>query len=138
MPLVPWILLHALLVDQSHFFSPPVNWDIPIQPGLVVNYWKWLGEHFHQLLQYPWMNPIQPCRLTNIQNVEEVAYSFLLDYRSFQLHRPGTLRTIGLANKKQGKKCIKYLSLFCIFPHSISPHIQQKMKILLFLLLMYL
>lgn len=41
---VPWILLPAFLIDWCHIHQPPVNWDFPVLPGLLENYWKWPGS----------------------------------------------------------------------------------------------
>ena len=52
-PKVPWIFIPALLVHQHAICYPPVNEDIPDYTGLLTNGGKCLGEHFHQLCQYP-------------------------------------------------------------------------------------
>lgn len=59
-PVVPWIFLLAFLVDGCHNGQHSVNWDLPSQPGLLVNNGMWLGEHFYKLPQHSWVDPIQP------------------------------------------------------------------------------
>ncbi|PKU42644.1 hypothetical protein llap_7061 [Limosa lapponica baueri] len=79
-PVVPWIILPALLVDGCHICWTPVSWDLPSLPGLLVNDGKWLSEHFYQLPQYPWVDPIWAHRLVYIQVLEKVPQHLPLDY----------------------------------------------------------
>lgn len=41
-PVVPWTLFPAFLVDGCHTGQPSDNWDLPSQPGLLVNDGMWL------------------------------------------------------------------------------------------------
>lgn len=59
-PVLPWILLPAFPADGCHIGQPSVHWDLPSQPGLLVNNGMWLGEHSHQLPQHSGVDLIQP------------------------------------------------------------------------------
>jgi len=79
------VVPRILLLDGHHTVDPPVTWDLPWSPGLLIGDGEGLGQPLHQLLQYSWVDPIWHHRLVNVQVAQQVVNCFLLDYGRFIL-----------------------------------------------------
>ncbi|KAK4814832.1 hypothetical protein QYF61_027805 [Mycteria americana] len=65
-------LIQIIDKDGHHIGKPPVIWDFPFKPGLLINDGEWLGKLLHQLPQYSWVDPIQLHRLPAAELAQHV------------------------------------------------------------------
>ncbi|KAJ7407078.1 hypothetical protein BTVI_63908 [Pitangus sulphuratus] len=54
-----------------------VIWDVPGEPGLVINDGEWLGELFRKLPHHPRVDPIWSHRLVRIQVAQQNKTTYL-------------------------------------------------------------
>lgn len=82
-PVAPLILLLTLPVGRCHISKSPVVWDLPSWPGTLMDDGKWPGKHFHQLPQYPWVDPICPPTFTAVLEKYQAAVSSWIEVDLF-------------------------------------------------------
>ncbi|KAJ7425391.1 glycerol kinase [Pitangus sulphuratus] len=97
------VLLAALFVDQHDIQQLPIIWDLPREPGLLVNDGEWFGKLFCQLSHHPRIDPILSHGLVWIHMAQQEFLECIDDNMLLQVKeeptRRGAMLDLVLTNK---------------------------------------